>query len=131
MILTLTYQAYQKNNFSVDNIFQDITSEIDSTFVHSISDEISIVTPVPLNCLKTVQKKGFSILYRDIGSNGIQTPHFVIKQIEVHFYEIPNDFEDVVDHLLGLYGEKAIKYKIWHEEFIGDAPESPSSTPQL
>lgn len=119
MILTLTYQFYSRNNFSCADKFKHIVQSIDNTYTHSVSNELSIFTPIAVEDVKKVKDKGYSILYKDIGAS-LQMPHFVVKQIEVSFYEIPDDFKEVCDHLLDLYGEYACKYRIFEEVYIKD-----------
>ena len=119
MILTISYQIYEKQNFSCADKFANILDKIDPTYINTVSPEIRIYSPVPKEEVQSSKKRGLSILEMDDGT-GIFKPFYVIRQVDVSFHEIPEDFSEVCSHILDLYGEDASSYRVFKEVYLKD-----------
>jgi len=103
MRINIIYQVYVRQHFSSDDFFAEILSKIDPTYNHTVSAIMNIYFPLNPEEVEQEKAKGRMIVY--VGDT--QVPNLLAKQLVVSFKDIAGNYEEVRDHLLSEYGEKA------------------------
>ena len=116
MKLNLIFQYYVKTNLSAKDYFLDVTSSIEPEYPHAVSEQRTLFIPVEYSDLEKVAKNGYMTIDREV--RNIMHPHYVIQEVVITFDNIGSDYEDVRDHVLSTFGEKATMYQIIEEGYL-------------
>lgn len=114
MTFDIVYQYYIRQSRSVREDIDSAKSTIDPSFRHSFSERTLYVT-MNLQDLAVARDLGYLVMEKNSQWS------YAIQELKVTFTDVPEeDYNATCDHLLELYGEKAVYAELRKTTRLGE-----------